>query len=160
MLGVNRIGFTKLSDGEDAGDHSQGGKRVKYEAYGLEICLYWRKAASFSYTAWGDIHSRRGRAIYKQATTAQSARRVGANISAPFSNLHLPLWKAIAAKNLQPHDRNRSSGPKNISLRMFLKQECGHTDTMRTSLGVCSRRTTRTAYRDTGATLGFDSSAT
>ena len=40
MLGVNRIGFTKLSDGEDAGDQSQGSKRVKYEAHRLEICLY------------------------------------------------------------------------------------------------------------------------
>jgi len=40
MLDVNRIGFTKLSDGEDAGDDSQGSKGVKYEAYGLEICLY------------------------------------------------------------------------------------------------------------------------
>lgn len=40
MPGVNRIGFTKLSNGEDAGDDLQGSKRVKYEAHGLEICLY------------------------------------------------------------------------------------------------------------------------
>lgn len=39
MLGVNRIGFTKLSDGEDARDDSQGSKRVKYKAHEFKICL-------------------------------------------------------------------------------------------------------------------------
>lgn len=30
MLGVNRIGFTELSNSVVAGDHSQGAKKVKY----------------------------------------------------------------------------------------------------------------------------------